>query len=833
MYSRLESYPVTTTHPADPQHKILHPPLIKSAVLSSQAPIQATFPRPTLFIPSSRSSSNSSASGSSPEFSTEDVNQYPISATKFSTMSSRQQPSSSYRALLQGRPLPQVPPLPMPPAPIQLPTNNPLNNASIPNPSPITSPSSPTALQRPKRALPIIPPSPRTPQMTGHSYLSTSPATPSVGSSDVHTPSPQSSSSVEPFSKLHVSLSIDLSPTAAVIHRLPYLRQQPQTRIAARRVNAEASSSKVQLPPRTPVSLDDLISPLPPPRPKLKVPTPPLTRAPTDHSHRESQSNDRPKLRIQTPSLVEPDSAPFNRTRHQLPQKVHPLPRVPIQIESGGRVSSLARRSSLDSLTTRSSALLSPGQALSPYVSKRPRSRRFSRSPQQYSSLNVFSEGGSLGAPGLGVTGTRTADRDSRDLADEDGLEEPISPMKFTRDDPDGEHDGGGHGYGWDGANPGRGSRSVVESRTYFSATVPFASFYLNFTLSLLVANQNQGVLVLSNPAILNSTADEVIDKRLDRIRRRHGETVIREFGVDPRVSLEKDKGKGRAHGVGRFILSEGEEGETDDEDDFYQPSPRLRHGVFGDYQDYISDYGYGYGHEQAQEIQGQPQVYGNPHFVGNAYEHHRMAVEDDIEDEDSDPDSLGDADNKTPAAMFPPRPVPGMFEIEDEMVFERPAAIFDDLDDDEDEYLYREKRVVANPSSVMSNEPISSDSDLALGGYVTVKRGGSSRGTPPPSSRETTSRKFMKHIPRLSGTTHSQSSEKFGNMHSASSSSSSFITPPPSSFQDQGFQQAQNAGAALSIKKHFGRRWFKEKSGQKWEQRDYEEVIGSLKKSV
>ena len=87
-----------------------------------------------------------------------------------------------------------------------------------------------------------------------------------------------------------------------------------------------------------------------------------------------------------------------------------------------------------------------------------------------------------------------------------------------------------------------------------------------------------------------------------------------------------------------------------------------------------------------------------------------------------------------------------------------------------------------------------------------------------------------MKHMPLLSGTTRSQSSEKFVATHSASSSSSSFITPPPSSFHDHGFQQTQNVGPALSIKK-LGRRWFKEKSGQKWEQRDYEEVISFLKK--
>ena len=333
----------------------------------------------------------------------------------------------------------------------------------------------------------------------------------------------------------------------------------------------------------------------------------------------------------------------------------------------------------------------------------------------------------------------------------------------------------------------------------------------------------------MSNPTIPSPTADEVIDKRLDRIRRRHGETVIREFDVDPRMSVEKDKGKGRAQGVGRFVLSEGEEGETDD-DDFYQPSPWPERGAFADYQNYISDYGYGYGHEQAQDIQAQPEAYGNPHFVGNAYET-RQAVgflEDDFEDEDSDPDVLGDAGNKTPAAVFPPRPVTRMIEIEDQMVFENPATIFDDLDD---EYPPRERRAATTTGCVTSNEPVSSSSDLALSRYTTITRGGSLRGKSPPSSRENaTSKKLKKHMPLLSGTAHNQSSEKFRTTHSASSSSSSFITPPPSSFQDHGFQQPQNLGPALSIKKHFGRRWFKEKGEQRWEQRDYEEVIGSLK---
>lgn len=338
---------------------------------------------------------------------------------------------------------------------------------------------------------------------------------------------------------------------------------------------------------------------------------------------------------------------------------------------------------------------------------------------------------------------------------------------------------------------------------------------------------------MLENTAILHPTVDEVIGKRLGRIRRRHGETVIREFDVDPRLTLEKDKGKSRAQGVGRFVLSEGEEGETDD-DDFYRPSPRLGHDIVGDYQNYVSDYGYG--HEQVQDIHEQPQVYGNPHAVRSTYEHRQVlgVAEDYIGDEDSDSDALGDAGNKTPAATFPQKSIYRMIEIEDEMVFEKPATIFDDLDDDDDdEHLYREKRIPRSASSATSHEPVSSESDLALSRYVILSRDGDFRGAPPPSSHENAIfRRIMKHMPLLSGTTYNQSYEKVGTMHSASSSSSSFIAPPPSSFLDQGFQHAQNAGPTLSIKK-LGRKLFKEKGGQRSEQRDYEEMIDGLKKLV
>ncbi|KAF9779187.1 hypothetical protein BJ322DRAFT_1113544 [Thelephora terrestris] len=804
MHPWLESYPTTTTHPVDPQHRILRYPLTKSAVLSPQTSIQVVFPRPTVFIPSSRSSSNSS--GSSPEFLTEDTNKRFIS-TKSPTMPLQQPPSFSNRTLPHGRPLPQVPPLPLSLVPIQPPANTPSNCGSLPNPSPITSPSSPTTLHRPKRALPIIPPSPRTPHMTGHSHLSDSPATQSHGSSDA--PTPSQSAPAEHISKAHVNPSVDLSSNTSLMHHLSPLRQQPQTRIATRRVNAEPSSSKVQLSPQSPVSLDDLLQPLPPPRPKLTVQTPPLARAVTDHSHRESFSNDRPKLRLQTP-LTEPESATLNRAGYRLPRRAQPLPRVPIETETATEVPALPRRASLDSLTIRSSALLSPGQALSPYVSKRPRSRRFSRNPQLHSSSNTVPGSGPANVSSLGITESRNTDRNDQTLAPGGDIE-PISPMKFVRDDSDDELDDEDDEYRWNESTAGRGSHSLPQSP----------------------ATQYDGVLILSNSVILNSTADEVIDKRLGRIRRRHGDTVIRAFDIDPRIPLENDKGKARAQGVGRFVLSEGEEGETDDDDEFYHPSPKPAYRAIGDYQNFVSDSGYGYGHEQAQDISGQPEIYGNPHFVGTAYEYHQAPGDmvDIMADEDSDPDASGDADNKTPAATSPPRSVPGGFGIEDVMVFKKPEAILEDLDDD-DEPPYRESHVVTNARSLVPNDPVSSDSDVALGLYPS--RGGSFQGTPPHSSRESaTSKSFMKHMLRRSVANHSLSSDKFGSPPSASSSSSSFITPPPSSFQDLGFPQTQSIGPPVSIKKHFGRRWFKERGGQKWEERDYEEVIGSLKKSA
>ena len=376
----------------------------------------------------------------------EDDNQRSILATKSLAMSSHLPLSFSNRALPQGRPLPQVPPLPLSLGLIQPQANISSNSASLPNPSPITSPSSPTTLHRPKRALPIIPPSPRTPQMSFHSHLSDSPASRSFGSPDA--PAPSQSSSVEHLSKVHVSLSVDLSSTTVVIHHLPPLRSKPRTRKVVCRVNAEASSSKVQLPPRSPVPLDDLLLPLPP-RPKLKVQTPPLSEEVADNSHSEPSLTDRPKLRIHTP-LPEPDSSLYNRTRLQL--RVQPLPRIPIQTEPEDRVQNLPRRSSLDSLTTRSSTLLSPGQALSPYVSKRPKSRRLSRSPQLHS---------------LGITEMKAAERNEQGSAPAGDME-PISPMEFVRDSSDEEFDDGELEYRWNESNSTRVNHSVVENRTCF-----------------------------------------------------------------------------------------------------------------------------------------------------------------------------------------------------------------------------------------------------------------------------------------------------------------------------------------------------------------------------
>lgn len=78
------------------------------------------------------------------------------------------------------------------------------------------------------------------------------------------------------------------------------------------------------------------------------------------------------------------------------------------------------------------------------------------------------------------MTETRVTSRGIRELEDGD-TEDTISPMKFTRGGFDAGRDVGGPDYYWDEASPGRGSRSVVESREYFSATIPIASCCLNY----------------------------------------------------------------------------------------------------------------------------------------------------------------------------------------------------------------------------------------------------------------------------------------------------------------------------------------------------------------
>jgi len=85
-----------------------------------------------------------------------------------------------------------------------------------------------------------------------------------------------------------------------------------------------------------------------------------------------------------------------------------------------------------------------------------------------------------VGSPGPATTETRVTSRGIRELEDGD-TEDTISPMKFTRGGFDGGRDGGGLDYYWDEASPGRGSRSVVESREYFLATIPIASCCLNY----------------------------------------------------------------------------------------------------------------------------------------------------------------------------------------------------------------------------------------------------------------------------------------------------------------------------------------------------------------
>ena len=84
-----------------------------------------------------------------------------------------------------------------------------------------------------------------------------------------------------------------------------------------------------------------------------------------------------------------------------------------------------------------------------------------------------------MGSPGPATSETRLTSRGIRELEDGE-TEETISPMKFTRGFG-GVRDGGGPDYDWDEASPGRGSRSAVESREYFLATIPIASCCLKY----------------------------------------------------------------------------------------------------------------------------------------------------------------------------------------------------------------------------------------------------------------------------------------------------------------------------------------------------------------
>lgn len=95
-------------------------------------------------------------------------------------------------------------------------------------------------------------------------------------------------------------------------------------------------------------------------------------------------------------------------------------------------------------------------------------------------------------SPGPATTETRVTSRGIRGLDDGDDMEETISPMKFTRGGFDGGRNGGGPDYDWDEASPGRGSRSVVESREYlfcnYSYCIMLSKLLLSFYAQLMTS---------------------------------------------------------------------------------------------------------------------------------------------------------------------------------------------------------------------------------------------------------------------------------------------------------------------------------------------------------
>lgn len=70
-----------------------------------------------------------------------------------------------------------------------------------------------------------------------------------------------------------------------------------------------------------------------------------------------------------------------------------------------------------------------------------------------------------------GVTETRNTGRNDPGHG-HGGDTEPISPMKFVRDDSDEEFDDEELEYRWNEPSSGRVSHSVVESRTYFAVPI-------------------------------------------------------------------------------------------------------------------------------------------------------------------------------------------------------------------------------------------------------------------------------------------------------------------------------------------------------------------------
>lgn len=375
----------------------------KPVPYSPPASVQTRFPRPSFFISCSSRSSSVSSSSSSGGRSTDEVPAW-SSATSL---------AQSQSATLR-RPLPQVP-IPCQPSSAYAVMFSSSSSSPVASPSSAASPTG----GRPRRALPVIPPPlPTRPHfealprnICAKTVLDLPTVVSASSSSDFVTPS-----------YLRPAISYQEVQRAKTA---PNVNSRPSTS-----GNAEASSSKI---PMTSANVQGSSSKTP------YIPKPltagnsegssskifHIARPSTADGNAEASSSkllrptsQRPQLRVQTTVHA---IATVSNLRQLVPQQ--PLLKVELQTNL------VMRRSSLDSMTARSSTLLTPDQALFPASDKRrssrmPRRDRFSTSSSPARSPAVGSNKSRLSV--LSKAGSDTSKLNSPD--DYDG---ELSPMEF------------------------------------------------------------------------------------------------------------------------------------------------------------------------------------------------------------------------------------------------------------------------------------------------------------------------------------------------------------------------------------------------------------------